>query len=440
MRVLITGGAGLIGSHLARALLLPNSSSVHVTVLDNLSSAAYTHLPTLVVHLAVPEPLPGGTCDAGCRADMLGGMHQVLASMGNARMVLVSSADVYGNLNVNVRVPDANPQHRRRPVHATQSGNHVCETLLAMESLVVAHARTHARAHWVLRVWPMYGAWPVPEPTTQVCSKAAVLRGAEAAGDDEQVEDEQEGWRVCCECHGRRNGCAAGVPANLNKAKRVLGYVPTFSFEPMPADPPTWQAHPSQWWWQGIKYPRVSIIPYQSQYRQLAENLLASLSTFGQTRNYFLFAIDPAAARDCLHWNSKDMWAQVSWVKPRLVRALLELGFEVHLSDTDISYVRDVWASYTEYLDEVGAQVGLMREFGDYVANTAITLFGRPRPQSARGQNTLPLVMPIQPSRTNRLLLTGQLDLAHGRILLFTSDMCRARPPFPSRGRHTRLF
>ncbi|ORZ32413.1 hypothetical protein BCR44DRAFT_78278 [Catenaria anguillulae PL171] len=544
MRVLITGGAGLIGSHLARALLLPNSSSVHVTVLDNLSSAGVHTLaplfdgprfafvfgdtrnasdmqlamriarPRVVVHLAVPEPLPGGTCDAGCRADMLGGMHQVLASMGNARMVLVSSADVYGNLNVNVRVPDANPARTgagqvrvvasidvvnkkldtiekppaaaviEEPLGVTEStppnpATMYASTLLAMESLVVAHARTHARAHWVLRVWPMYGAWPVPEPTDPSvlrwtghgmgvggvrkaydwvhvldvveAVKAAVLRGAEAAGDDEQVEDEQEGWRVVNVGSGTlvdiqpasvANATAAatdappGVPANLNKAKRVLGYVPTFSFEPMPADPPTWQAHPeyaamveglhSAPWLlprgllratyepmandlpklaafvaqkasgggKALKYPRVSIIPYQSQYRQLAENLLASLSTFGQTRNYFLFAIDPAAARDCLHWNvpcynathlavadfsaageltlaeSKDMWAQVSWVKPRLVRALLELGFEVHLSDTDISYVRDVWASYTEYLDEVGAQVGLMREFGDYVANT----------------------------------------------------------------------
>ncbi len=42
MKVLVTGGAGFIGSHLVRLLLLNNHK---VTVLDNVSTGAWEHLP-----------------------------------------------------------------------------------------------------------------------------------------------------------------------------------------------------------------------------------------------------------------------------------------------------------------------------------------------------------------------------------------------------------
>ncbi|MBI4342271.1 MAG: NAD-dependent epimerase/dehydratase family protein [Candidatus Omnitrophica bacterium] len=70
MHVVVTGGAGFVGSHLARQLL---EAGHHVTVVDNLATGRRGHVPAgaefLELDVSRPESLgalPGGSFDAVC--------------------------------------------------------------------------------------------------------------------------------------------------------------------------------------------------------------------------------------------------------------------------------------------------------------------------------------------------------------------------------------
>ncbi|KAJ3366519.1 hypothetical protein GGF32_005521 [Allomyces javanicus] len=148
---------------------------------------------------------------------------------------------------------------------------------------------------------------------------------------------------------------------------------------------------------------QITVIPYHIAYRPLLENLVYSLVTFGKTRHFIVAAIDDVSLDSCLaknlpcfnatayspssftnvevHAGEGDGWALISWIKPRVVYALLQLGYTVHLSDTDIAYVRNVWATYLPWLDAVGADLAIKYEgswpvnTGNYVARPTRTTF-----------------------------------------------------------------
>ncbi|ORZ37983.1 hypothetical protein BCR44DRAFT_1483652 [Catenaria anguillulae PL171] len=152
----------------------------------------------------------------------------------------------------------------------------------------------------------------------------------------------------------------------------------------------------------------LTIGPFQSGYRSMVENAVYSLMTWGKVRNLLLFAIDAASAAECLYLNMPcfnatslatadftnqqgldpkyrdKIWSVISWVKPRLVRELLRLGYTVNLSDADIGFLRNVWLSYDEYMREVDADMSITSEISaSFVANTGNYVV-RPTPESLR--------------------------------------------------------
>ncbi|KAJ3373312.1 hypothetical protein GGF31_000745 [Allomyces arbusculus] len=148
---------------------------------------------------------------------------------------------------------------------------------------------------------------------------------------------------------------------------------------------------------------QITVIPYHIAYRPLLENLIYSLVKFGQSRNFIVAAINDVSLNSCLaknlpcfnatayspssftnvevHAGEGDGWALISWVKPRVVHALLKLGYTVHFSDTDVAYVRNVWATYLPWLDAVGADLAIKYEppwpvnTGNFVARPTRTTF-----------------------------------------------------------------
>jgi len=120
MRILVTGGAGFIGSHIAAALVDNNE----VIVLDNLSSGHYENIPTEVTFIesdvrdvealsgvddidlifheaAVVSVAESVSHPQACHEVTTDGTIQVLefARQQDARVVLASSAAIYGDPN-----------------------------------------------------------------------------------------------------------------------------------------------------------------------------------------------------------------------------------------------------------------------------------------------------------------------------------------------------
>ncbi|KNE61592.1 hypothetical protein AMAG_06404 [Allomyces macrogynus ATCC 38327] len=145
---------------------------------------------------------------------------------------------------------------------------------------------------------------------------------------------------------------------------------------------------------------QITVIPYQLAFRPMLENLIYSLVKYGKTRHFIVAAMDAPTLDSCLTMNLPclnatsysassfsgeviaghgDGWALISWIKPRVVDALLRLGYSVHLTDTDIAYVRDVWPSYMQWMDAVDADLAATFESswpvntGNYIARPTPT-------------------------------------------------------------------
>ncbi len=170
-RVLVTGGAGFIGSHLVRALLARGDD---VLVLDNLSTGARANLADLPVELLVADlgeadqvraatrgvdtvfhlgamiSVPASLENpAGCyRTNVLGSLHVLEAARRERvrRVVLASSCAVYGDHDGPV-AEDAAP----RPVSPYASSK------LAMEDLARLYTSAMGLQTVCLRFFNVYG-------------------------------------------------------------------------------------------------------------------------------------------------------------------------------------------------------------------------------------------------------------------------------------------
>jgi dTDP-glucose 4,6-dehydratase len=187
MRLLITGGAGFIGSHYVRTLLAggyPGYEDASVTVLDYLSYAG---------NLANLDPVAGGytfvdgsICDARLLAEVLPGHDAVLnfaaethvdrsiagaaefvtanvtgvqvlldacRAAGVPRIVHVSTDEVYGSIAAGAWAEDA-PLDPNSPYAAAKAGG---------DLIALAYARTHGVDVSITRCCNNYGPYQYPE-------------------------------------------------------------------------------------------------------------------------------------------------------------------------------------------------------------------------------------------------------------------------------------
>ena len=212
-RVLVTGGAGFIGSHVTEALL---RAGAEVVIIDDLSTGSMANLAhlanlrgeaglrvvetdaastpedalegvTLGVHLAALTEVaasiedPAGTV----KANVLGSVHvlEALHRAGARAAVVASSAAVYGE--VPVPVDEAGPL---RPISPYGAGK------LAVDHFVSYYARHTDLAVTALRFFNVYGPRQHPKsPYSGVISvfTRAALLGTDLliTGDGEQTRD-----------------------------------------------------------------------------------------------------------------------------------------------------------------------------------------------------------------------------------------------------------
>ncbi len=186
MRVLVTGGAGFIGSHYVRTLLTggyPGYEDAQVTVLDKLTYAA--NLANLDPVADRFEFVRGDICDAGLLAELLPGHDAVLnfaaethvdrsiagaaefvasnvigvqvlldgcVAAGVPRVVQVSTDEVYGSIAAGSWTEDA-PLDPNSPYSAAKAGG---------DLLALTYARIHGLSVSITRCCNNYGPGQYP--------------------------------------------------------------------------------------------------------------------------------------------------------------------------------------------------------------------------------------------------------------------------------------
>jgi dTDP-glucose 4,6-dehydratase len=177
MRIVVTGGAGFLGSHLCRALLARGDS---VFCIDNLSTGSLDnieklmHLPNFdfveadvtreicvpgpidaVAHLASPASPPDylrhplETLGAGSR-----GTENALAvaNQARARFLLASTSEVYGDPTVHPQ-----PEHYWGNVNSIGPRSVYDEAKRYAEAVTMAHARALGTNVGIVRIFNTYG-------------------------------------------------------------------------------------------------------------------------------------------------------------------------------------------------------------------------------------------------------------------------------------------
>lgn len=181
MRILVTGGAGFLGSHICERLLNDGHS---VACLDNLSTGSTGSVAHLldsdrfslirqdvmtpqsievdqIYHFACPasprsyQQQPITTA----KTSILGTLNMLeLAMHGKARFLLASTSEIYGD-------PQVSPQHEDYWGHVNPIGLRSCynEGKRAAESLVFDHIRHHGMEAKIVRIFNTYGPRMLPD-------------------------------------------------------------------------------------------------------------------------------------------------------------------------------------------------------------------------------------------------------------------------------------
>jgi dTDP-glucose 4,6-dehydratase len=174
-RILVTGGAGLVGSHLVDALL---TKGCDVTAVDNFSTGSRENLPEhahlTVVEADVTEGLPVGdepfdavlhfACPASpvdfatlpveiLRVDSLGTFHALDRALADgARFLMASTSEVYGD-------PQVHPQPESYWGNVNPIGIRSCydEAKRFSEAAVAAYHRHKGLDAAIVRIFNTYG-------------------------------------------------------------------------------------------------------------------------------------------------------------------------------------------------------------------------------------------------------------------------------------------
>ena len=237
MRILVTGGAGFIGSHYVRTLLsggYPGFGDAAVTVLDKLTYAG--NLASLAPVAGRYDFVPGDICDPALLRTVLPGHDAVLnfaaethvdrsisgaaafvttnvtgvqvlldacLAAGVARVVQVSTDEVYGSVAAGSWAENA-PLDPSSPYSAAKAGG---------DLMALAYARTHGVSVSVTRCCNNYGPYQYPEKIVPLFT-ANLLDGQPVPlyGDGRNVR----GWvHVDDHCRGIQLVLTRGEPGRV---------------------------------------------------------------------------------------------------------------------------------------------------------------------------------------------------------------------------------
>jgi UDP-glucuronate decarboxylase len=271
-RILVTGGAGFIGSHLSRRLL---AAGHEVLIVDNYYSGTRGNITDLageprlevirhdvtfplyvevdqIYHLACPaspifyqrDPVQTTKTSVHGSINMLG-----LAKRTGARILLASTSEVYGD-------PEVHPQHESYWGRVNPIGIRACydEGKRCAETLFFDYRRQHDLPIKVARIFNTYGPRMRPDDGRVVSSfivQALAGRSLSVFGDGSQtrsfcyVDDLVDGLiRLMDTPHEVTGPINLGNPREftmLELARKVIDLVGTSSrieFAPLPADDP----------------------------------------------------------------------------------------------------------------------------------------------------------------------------------------------------------
>jgi nucleoside-diphosphate-sugar epimerase len=278
MRILITGGAGFIGSHLTETLL---SQGHHVVVADSFLTGRYTNLAGVERHAGLeivhqdltdataPDNLAGPfdrvynlACPASPRGygkypietllvSSVGTLNALkIAERDGARFLQASTSEVYGD-------PEVHPQVETYWGNVNPNGPRACydEGKRFAESLTMEYVRRHSLDARLARIFNTYGPRSHPRDGRVVpnfCVQAIQGHDLTLYGDGTQtrsfcyVDDLVRGLMLLMETPGLTGEVVnLGNPHEFTMLElaaevlRITGSSSLITFEPIPTDDPT---------------------------------------------------------------------------------------------------------------------------------------------------------------------------------------------------------